>query len=215
MPLESERRIHDIWHNTSVYLRTCTIVYTHTHTYSYTKWTSKQHRSNLQRWTVGNGEHSSTKSSSKYWFWIFSTKLFYLAVKMLTIHAPHSKWHFNLPFESDFARVALASFTICVAEPSHVPVSSVIFFASIGGVRWLRPSAARSQHARNRASTWKAASCVWFPDFVSGLRSGEDCPVLPMRRSVHWYRSDRAGVWSQISNSRQFLLQQSFPQIVG
>ena len=36
MPLESERRIHDIWHNTSVYLRTCTIVYTHTHTYSYT-----------------------------------------------------------------------------------------------------------------------------------------------------------------------------------
>ena len=38
MPLESEKRIHDIWHNTSVYLRTCTctIVYTHTHTYSYT-----------------------------------------------------------------------------------------------------------------------------------------------------------------------------------
>ena len=34
MPLESERRIHDIWHNTSVYLRTCTIVYTHTHTYT-------------------------------------------------------------------------------------------------------------------------------------------------------------------------------------
>ena len=89
------------------------------------------------------------------------------------------------------------------------------FFASIGGVRWLRPSAARSQHARNRASTWKAANCVWFPDFVSGLQSGEDCPVLPMRWSVHWYRSDRAGVWSQISNSRQFLLQQSFPQIEG
>ena len=36
MPLESEKRIHDIWHNTSVYLRTCNIVYTHTHTYSYT-----------------------------------------------------------------------------------------------------------------------------------------------------------------------------------
>ena len=38
MPLESEKRIHDIWHNTSVYLRTCTctIVYTHTQTYSYT-----------------------------------------------------------------------------------------------------------------------------------------------------------------------------------
>ena len=39
MPLESEKRIHDIWHNTSVYVRTCTIamvVYTHTHTYLYT-----------------------------------------------------------------------------------------------------------------------------------------------------------------------------------
>ena len=46
---------------------------------------------------------------------------------------------------------ALASFTICVAEPWHVPASSVIFFASIGGVRWLRPSMARSQHARNCA----------------------------------------------------------------
>ena len=41
--------------------------------------------------------------------------------------------------------------------------------------------------------TWKAANCDWFPDFVSGLRSGEDCPVLPMRRSVHWYRSDMRG----------------------
>ena len=105
---------------------------------------------------------------------------------MLTIHAPHSKWHFNLPFESDFARVALASFTICVAESSHVPVSSVIFFASIGGVRWLRPSAARSQHARNRASTWKAANCVWFPILWAGCvrakivpcyRWGDQCTV--------------------------------------
>ena len=65
--------------------------------------------------------------------------------------------------------------------------------------------------------TWKAANCDRFPDFVSGLRSGEDCPVLPMRRSMQsaLVSLQHAGVWPQISNSRQFLLQQSFHQVEG
>ena len=37
-----------------------------------------------------------------------------------------------------------------MAKPSHVAASSVNFFASISSMRWLRPNAARSQHARNR-----------------------------------------------------------------
>ena len=146
MPLESERRIHDIWHNIYVCIRTCTL-YT-SYTYSYT---SKQHRWNPLRWEVGNGEHSFTKSCSKYSFRIFSTEFCNLSVKkcyiMLMIHAPHYKWNFNLPLESDFVRVALTSLTM----NGQTLACSVTFFASIGSVRWLRPNVARSQHARHVA----------------------------------------------------------------
>ena len=60
------------------HLRILTYVYhcIHAHAYVFIHlWKSKQHRSNSQRWTVGNGERSSTKSSSKYSFRIFSNKL--------------------------------------------------------------------------------------------------------------------------------------------
>ena len=82
MPLESEKRIHDIWHNTSVYLRTCTIVYTHTHTYSYT---NERVNNSAQIYNDGQLETANIRPQnrpSKYWFRIFSTKLFYLVVKM-------------------------------------------------------------------------------------------------------------------------------------
>ena len=63
------------------------------------------------------------------------------------MHAPHYKWNFNLPFESDFVRVVLASLTMNGQTLAY----SVIFFASIGSVRWLRPNVARSQRARHVA----------------------------------------------------------------
>ena len=110
-----------------------------------------QHRWNPLRREVGNGEHSFTKSCSKYSFLIFSTEFFNLSVKMfyimLMIHAPHYKWNFNLPFESDFVRVALTRLTM----NGQTLACSVTFFASIGSVRWLRPNVARSQHARHVA----------------------------------------------------------------
>ena len=182
MPLESERQIHDIWHNIYICVRTCTL---------YTSCTLVNHRCNPLRWEVGNGEHSFTKLCSKYSFRIFSTEFFNLSVKkcyiMLMIHAPHYKWNFNLPFESDFVRVALTSLTM----NGQTLACSVTLFASIGSVRWLRLNAApltapRSMRESVRPLHVETADCDRSPDFVSGLRSGEDHPTLPMKRSVHW-----------------------------
>ena len=187
MPLESERRIHDIWHNTSVYLRTCTIVYTHTHTYSYTNEQVNNDRSNLQRWTVGNGEHSSTKSSSKYWFWIFSTKLFYLAVKMLTIHAPHSKWHFNLPCWVRFCQSCAGEFYDNVWLNPRMS-QWVQWFFSLPSVAWDDFARARPAHsmretvrARGKPLTASDSPILWAgcvrAKIVPCYRWGDQCTV--------------------------------------
>ena len=79
MPLESERRIHDIWHNTSVYLRTCTIVYTHTHTYSYT---NEQVNNTAQIYNDGQLETANIRPQNRLVstdFESFRLKLFYFS----------------------------------------------------------------------------------------------------------------------------------------
>ena len=99
----------------------------------------------------------------------------------------------TLPFESDFARVALASLMMY----GQTLACSVIFsLPSVAGddFAWTQPAHSMRETVRDMyLSTWKAANCDRFLDFVSGLRSGEDYPTLPMKQSVHWYRPDMRG----------------------
>ena len=82
----------------------------------------------------------------------------------------------------------------CMAKLSHVQ-----WFFSLPSVAW--DDFARTQPAHSMRETvwdmylsmWKAANCDRFLNFVSGLRSGEDYPTLPMKRSVHWYHPDMRG----------------------
>ena len=92
---EWEGEIHDILHNIYVYVRMCILLYVYMYTYTYS-YTSKQVNNTGEIHGDGKLEtakRSSTKSSSKYSFRIFSTEFFNLSVKkcyiMLMIHAPH------------------------------------------------------------------------------------------------------------------------------
>ena len=102
------------------------------------------------------------------------------------------KWNFNLPYESDFVRVALTSLTM----NGQTLACSVTLFASIGSVRWLRPNAARSQPlaACEKAcglSTWKPLTATDPLILSAGYGRAK---IIPSYRwsvsALSWYRCD-------------------------